>query len=92
MFIIKLMPAQKKQDFGPQFHDRGLNWRYEMIFTNARLMILYALRARIIDLARRRVDGISDTMVKTTGATERSPTADNRRTIVPAVHDVAVDG
>jgi hypothetical protein len=58
-----LIPAQKKQDFGPQFHDSGLNWRYAIIFTNARLIILYALRAKMIDFARSRVDGISETIV-----------------------------
>jgi hypothetical protein len=45
-----------------------------------------------MDFARRRVDGISDTMVYTTGATEKSAVADIRRTIVPAVQDVAVEG
>lgn len=90
--MIRLVPAQKKQAFDPQFHDSGLNWRYEMIFTNARLIILYALRARMMDLDRRRVDGISETMVYTTGPTEKSATAERRRTMVPAVQDVAVDG
>ena len=45
-----------------------------------------------MDLERRRVDGISETIVYTTGATEKSAVADNRRTMVPAVQEVAVEG
>lgn len=66
--------------------------RYETTFTNARLIMLYAFRARTMDFARRRVEGISDTMVYTTGPTEKSATAERSKTIEPAVHDVAVVG
>jgi hypothetical protein len=90
--MSKFMPAQKKHALGPQFHAEALSCLYEIIFTKARLIILYAFLARIMDFARRRVDGISETMAYTTGATEKSATAESSRTIVPAVHDVAVDG
>lgn len=50
------------------------------------------LRDRIIDLARKRVEGISETMVYTMGPIEKSAVADISRTIVPAAHDVAVVG
>jgi hypothetical protein len=90
--MSKFMPAQKKHALGPQFHAEALSCLYEIIFTKARLIILYAFLARIMDFARRRVDGISETMAYTTGATEKSATAESNRTIVPAVHDVAVDG
>jgi hypothetical protein len=86
------MPAQKKHAFGPQFHAEALSCLYETIFTKARLIMLYAFLARMIDFARRRVEGISETMAYTTGATEKSATAESNKTIVPAVHDVAVVG
>lgn len=44
------------------------------------------------DFARSRVDGISETIVYTTGATEKSATALRRRIMVPAVQEVAVVG
>lgn len=54
--------------------------------------MLYALRASTMVLARRRVEGISETMVYTTGPTEKSATADRRSIMVPAVQDSASDG
>lgn len=61
-----------------------------MMLTNATLMALYILRERMIDLARNRVEGISETIVYTIGPMEKSAVADIRSTIVPAAHDVAV--
>lgn len=55
-------------------------------------MALYALRARMMLLARRRVDGISDTIVYTTGLMEKLAVALSKSTSVPAAHASAVLG
>lgn len=62
------------------------------MFTKAMLMALYALRARMMLLARRRVDGISDTIVYTTGPMEKLAVALSRITSVPAAQASAVLG